>query len=544
MADDQWFYKDNDGMVKGPVSRSELLQMASKKSLPKDVLVSSKDSNKWLPLSSIEKQIQMAIETESKRANKIKQEKASLEKSLVIFGLDLESNIEDLESRYQEKIKQAWAEQSSDRLMQVLKEYESTYTSIKTAFTKRDYGRRRVLDTDNLPMYYKILGLDENATLRDVQKAYDFLLDKYNRLPEGNFERENFKIDNIRKAYSELIKHIATVKHKPVEVASSRPMTIDEPIVITNEDVERIREKAKQREEESQRKFDSDIQSAINPNSTTATSIPVSSPKNKATNWYLEVLKKYAVFRGRARRKEYWYFLLFNTIIINVLPFVDYAIGTVDLQTGIGHLRAIYFLCILIPSIAVTVRRLHDTGRSGKWVLLPFAFIILLFFILSLRLSYPTLYIMLLYIITFMFFILVLLLIVFMLLDGTPGDNQYGPSPKPIKKTKSAPISRGMANIFENIIIISAWSLGYVRENLRTTILVSCSVALVIMAAFPPWDLTVRGITIRSMYSFIFYRPVLNGMEYAINFTRLFVQMLIVFAAGALVYYLFRDKQE
>ncbi len=518
MADDQWFYKDTDGIVKGPVSRTELLQMASKKSLPKDVLVSSKVSNKWLPLSSIEKQIQAAIETERKQNDKIKQEKANFEKLLSIFGLDLESSIEDLEARYQEKIKQAWAEQPSDKLMQVLKEYESAYNSIKAAFTKRDYDRSRAVDTENLHTYYKILGLDESATLGDVQKAYNFLLDKFNQLPDDSFERANFKIDVIKKAYSEIMKHIAIFKYKPVAV-SSISIAIDKPIVTTDEDVERIREKAKQRKEESQR-------------------------KNKATYWYLEVLKKYAVFRGRARRKEYWYFLLLHMIIMISLAFADHFIGTVDPQTGVRQITGIYVLLTFIPFIAVQVRRLHDTGRSGKWVLLQLVISSLPFFILTLRIKYHELYIILLFICGMTLFAVNLLILVFLLLDGTPGDNQYGPSPKPIKKTKSSRLSHGVRNIFDNLIIIISWALGYMRENLRTTIIVFCSVALVIMAAFPPWDLTVHGITIRSMYSFIFYRPVLNGMEYAINFTRLFVQMLIVFAAGTLVYYLFRDKKE
>ena len=71
-------------------------------------------------------------------------------------------------------------------------------------------------------------------------------------------------------------------------------------------------------------------------------------------NWYLEVLKKYAVFNGRARRKEYWYFVLFNFIINIVLSGID------SMTTGMGLLPGIYTLAVLIPSIAVLVRRLHD----------------------------------------------------------------------------------------------------------------------------------------------------------------------------------------
>ncbi|MEZ4660976.1 MAG: DUF805 domain-containing protein [Caldilineaceae bacterium] len=86
-------------------------------------------------------------------------------------------------------------------------------------------------------------------------------------------------------------------------------------------------------------------------------------------NWYMEVLKKYAVFSGRARRAEYWYFVLFNVIISIVLAVVDLILGTGG-DTGVGILGALYSLAVLLPSLGVSVRRLHDTGRSGWWLLL------------------------------------------------------------------------------------------------------------------------------------------------------------------------------
>src|SRR5690625_7928192 len=87
-------------------------------------------------------------------------------------------------------------------------------------------------------------------------------------------------------------------------------------------------------------------------------------------NWYLEVLKKYAVFSGRARRKEYWFFFLFNLIITFVLGFIDGFAGTFSVDAGIGLLGGIYALAVLLPGIAVSVRRLHDTERSGWWLLI------------------------------------------------------------------------------------------------------------------------------------------------------------------------------
>jgi uncharacterized membrane protein YhaH (DUF805 family) len=82
-------------------------------------------------------------------------------------------------------------------------------------------------------------------------------------------------------------------------------------------------------------------------------------------NWYLTVLKKYAIFSGRARRKEYWMFTLFSTIVSIVLTIV----ATMGEQLSI--LSSIYSLGVLLPSLAVGVRRMHDVGKSGWFLLIP-----------------------------------------------------------------------------------------------------------------------------------------------------------------------------
>ena len=87
--------------------------------------------------------------------------------------------------------------------------------------------------------------------------------------------------------------------------------------------------------------------------------------------WYLKVLKNYAVFNGRARRKEYWMFVLFNAIALFLLAFIDGATGMLDPQTGYGTLGSIYSLAVLIPTLAVGVRRMHDVGKSGWFLLIP-----------------------------------------------------------------------------------------------------------------------------------------------------------------------------
>ncbi len=111
-------------------------------------------------------------------------------------------------------------------------------------------------------------------------------------------------------------------------------------------------------------------------------------------HWYQEALRKYADFAGRSRRKEYWMFLLMNLIISLVL-------GVVAGMIGFRWIGYLYTVFVFIPSIAVGVRRLHDTGRSGWWLLIGLIPIIG-----------------------------VLILIYFFILDSASGDNEYGPNPK------------------------------------------------------------------------------------------------------------------
>jgi uncharacterized membrane protein YhaH (DUF805 family) len=114
--------------------------------------------------------------------------------------------------------------------------------------------------------------------------------------------------------------------------------------------------------------------------------------------WYLRVVKdNYANFGGRARRKEYWMFVLFNMLFVFAALIVDFILGTFPL------LYVVYILGIILPSIAVTVRRLHDVGKSGWWY-----FIVLIPIIGAIW------------------------LLVLLCTDGTPGANSYGPSPKAV----------------------------------------------------------------------------------------------------------------
>ncbi|MFE9255809.1 DUF805 domain-containing protein [Streptomyces sp. NPDC006879] len=112
-------------------------------------------------------------------------------------------------------------------------------------------------------------------------------------------------------------------------------------------------------------------------------------------NWYLDVLKKYVVFSGRARRQEYWMFALFHILAVVVLTVLDGVLGTNPLLTGL------YTLAVLLPALGVCVRRLHDTGRSGWWLLIS---------LVPLVGS--------------------IILLVFLVSEGKPEENQYGPNPK------------------------------------------------------------------------------------------------------------------
>ena len=85
--------------------------------------------------------------------------------------------------------------------------------------------------------------------------------------------------------------------------------------------------------------------------------------------WYINVLKQYFNFEGRARRKEFWMFVLCNFIVVTVLGALDGAIG-VKIANSIGILTLIYELGILLPSLGVCARRLHDVGKSGWFMLI------------------------------------------------------------------------------------------------------------------------------------------------------------------------------
>ena len=125
--------------------------------------------------------------------------------------------------------------------------------------------------------------------------------------------------------------------------------------------------------------------------------------------WYLAVLRNYAGFTGRAHREEYWMFFLFNLLFNSLVMTLDHFLGTSykfpsgyeGFYYSFGLLQIAYGLLILLPNLAVNVRRLHDVGKSGWMILLAFLPVVGWIW-----------------------------LFVLLVTDSQPGDNQYGPNPK------------------------------------------------------------------------------------------------------------------
>ena len=119
--------------------------------------------------------------------------------------------------------------------------------------------------------------------------------------------------------------------------------------------------------------------------------------------WWLTCMKKYVDFSGRARRKEYWMFVLFNIIFGIVAVILDNILGTASEDLGYGLFYGLFALAVMLPTLAVTVRRLHDLGKSGWWFFISLIPIIggIWLFVLTVT-------------------------------DSQPGDNQYGANPKMI----------------------------------------------------------------------------------------------------------------
>jgi len=151
-------------------------------------------------------------------------------------------------------------------------------------------------------------------------------------------------------------------------------------------------------------------------------------------DWAKRPIQKYADFSGRAPRAEYWWFVLAMVIVFVVLSIVESIVGLNKMILGVyGPLTVLLWLAVLVPSLSVGVRRLHDTDRSGWWLLLMVPYgvaVVLMLRSMSAAAAAGTMpgfgaagILMLIG------FACLITLLVFYCLAGTPGDNRYGPNP-------------------------------------------------------------------------------------------------------------------
>ena len=160
-------------------------------------------------------------------------------------------------------------------------------------------------------------------------------------------------------------------------------------------------------------------------------------------DWMLMPLKRYAEFSGRSRRMEFWMWVLFTVIVGFVLGLIDGVLGLkstpsslsaggggMAAMSSVGILGGLWSLGTLIPSIAVGVRRLHDTNRSGWWILLPLGpYLVGIVLMIMAALSGSLGLVGLAGILMMIGLVCAIVLLVFYCLPGTPGPNKYGPDP-------------------------------------------------------------------------------------------------------------------
>ena len=161
------------------------------------------------------------------------------------------------------------------------------------------------------------------------------------------------------------------------------------------------------------------------------------------------VLSKYATFSGRARRAEYWWFYLF-TILVGIASSAIDAVLNTAFNNEIGAVNTLTSLGLLLPSLAVTARRLHDTGRTGWWMLLPVVPLLATIVVGSATVfatvfrtdtdgALPAALVVLFVVCLLITIAASITLLVFLCLDSKPGPNKYGPSPKQLPMPPTGP---------------------------------------------------------------------------------------------------------
>jgi uncharacterized membrane protein YhaH (DUF805 family) len=154
--------------------------------------------------------------------------------------------------------------------------------------------------------------------------------------------------------------------------------------------------------------------------------------KTNFMKWYFKVLKNYANFNGRARRKEYWMFALFNAIFIILAEIIDFMSGIYVAGSQYGLFYLIYVFAIILPSIAVAVRRMHDVGESGWFACIP-----IYNFVLAVS-------------------------------EGDPKENKYGPDPKEIENIATAHLRKEITIKNKNTQSVERVTIGYFEKMKKT----------------------------------------------------------------------------
>ena len=147
--------------------------------------------------------------------------------------------------------------------------------------------------------------------------------------------------------------------------------------------------------------------------------------------WAKRPIEKYAEFSGRASRSEYWWFFLAIVVAYIVVSIVENIVGLNQMMGPYGILSLLLLLGTLVPSIAVGVRRLHDTNRSGWWILIalvPYG-LMALAGVMALAGAGALGLLAMMGLIGIVAMVGAVVLLIFMVLPGTPRDNNYGPPP-------------------------------------------------------------------------------------------------------------------
>lgn len=146
-------------------------------------------------------------------------------------------------------------------------------------------------------------------------------------------------------------------------------------------------------------------------------------------DWAKRPLEKYADFAGRAPRAEYWWYTLAIVVLAVIVSIIESILGLSRMVGPYGALSALLMVALIVPGLAVTVRRLHDTDRSGWWLLLLVPYFISVALLAMAMAAGSTAGLGSAGLLGIVGLVGCVVILVFMVLPGTAGENRFGPSP-------------------------------------------------------------------------------------------------------------------